>query len=130
MILDSIATDLKYAIRQLRDFGDVERALDALSRIEMDLPAVMEEVRTADAMLEAVTGDLEPCLWRIGYAEALIADLENGNLVDDEDPRATAECIALTRKMLAMLRAAAEKALPSVPIDASAEQETPDDVPL
>jgi hypothetical protein len=129
MILDSIATDLKYAIRQLRDFGDVERALDALSRIEMDLPAAREEVRIADAMIEAVTGDLEPSLWRIGDAEALVADVANGAFSDteDEDPIAASECIASTRKMLAMLRAAAEKATAA---DREFHAMTPEEVAL
>lgn len=34
MSLRSIECDLRYAIRQLRDHADIERALDALSRIE------------------------------------------------------------------------------------------------
>ena len=113
MILDNISRDVKLAIRQLRDFGDIELAMDALSRIEMDLEAARDEVRTADAMIEAVTGDPEPSLWRIGWAEALVSDAANGTLIDaeDEDPLATAEAIGETRKMLAMLRAAAEKAI-------------------
>ena len=35
-------TDLRYAIRQLRDFRDVRRALDALERIEEMLASEVE----------------------------------------------------------------------------------------
>jgi len=33
----SILTDLHYAIRQLRQFRDIDRALDALERIQAEL---------------------------------------------------------------------------------------------
>lgn len=34
MGIDSALVDLRYAIRQLRDFGCIRRALDALERVE------------------------------------------------------------------------------------------------
>ncbi len=40
---DGIKVDLAYAIRQLKQFGDVERALDALERIQEALDRPAEE---------------------------------------------------------------------------------------
>lgn len=45
MNLDRIQCDVRYALRQLRQFGDIERAIDALERIE---EAVDEAITTQD----------------------------------------------------------------------------------
>jgi Arc/MetJ-type ribon-helix-helix transcriptional regulator len=36
---ESILTDIRYALRQLRQFRDIERAIDALERVEEELAA-------------------------------------------------------------------------------------------
>ena len=43
--LDALSTDVSYALRQLRKFGDIRRAIDALERAE----EAIERARSADA---------------------------------------------------------------------------------
>lgn len=43
--IDSVLTDVRYAMRQLREFGEVQRALDALDRVESALTFAAAEAR-------------------------------------------------------------------------------------
>lgn len=56
---DAIRCDVDYAVRQLRRFGDVERALDALERVQAELMCaapvvVVPDVPMGESWEEAV----------------------------------------------------------------------------
>ncbi len=54
---DSMLTDCRYAIRQLRKFGCIDRCLDALERVESRLTEPTEEPEEA-VSLEPLGGNL------------------------------------------------------------------------